>query len=204
MANDANTVRIAHAPTSELFQAVLKNAPADRVTAAWLLASLGRRSFGMVMLLLGLLAMVPGVSPIAGILLAGLAFQMMMAREVMIVPRAIASRALSTRRIARLIARAIPVMKALETFIRPRWPTPFIATKRIVGLIVLILAASLLMPIPLSNIIPGATIMLVAFAYLEEDGVLLCVALSASLASLAITAVEVWAAVKGADFLIRL
>jgi hypothetical protein len=43
-----------------------------------------------------------------------------------------------------------------------------------------------------------------AIAYLEEDGVLLCVALSASLASLAITAVEIWAGVKGANLLIRL
>jgi len=199
-----NTTSIAHVPTSQLFQAVLKNAPGDKVTAAWLLGSLGRRSFGMVMLLLGLVAMLPGVSIIAGFLLAGLAFQMMMAREAMIVPRAIASRSLSTRRMARLIARATPVLKALETFIRPRWHTPFIATKRIVGLVVLMLAASVFMPIPLSNIIPGAIIMLVAFAYLEEDGVLLCVALSASLGSLAITAIEVWAAVKGANFLIRL
>ena len=199
-----NTTSIARAPTSQLFHVILKNAPGDKVTAAWLLRSLGRRSFGMVMLFLGLIAMVPGVSIIAGFLLVGLAFQMMMARETMVVPRAIASRSLSTQQIGGLIARAIPVMKALETFIRPRWQTPFIATKRIVGLIVLMLVASLFMPIPLSNVIPGATIMLVAFAYLEEDGVLLCIALAASLGSLAITAVEVWAAVKGANFLIRL
>jgi len=204
MWNDANASAIAHVPTSQLFQAVLKNAPADRVTAAWLLRSLGRRSFGMVMLLLGLVAMVPGVSIIAGFLLAGLSFQMMLARESMMVPRWIASRSISTRRIARLIDRTTPVIKALETFIRPRWQTPFIATKRFVGIVVLMLAGSVFLPIPLTNIVPGAITMVVALAYLEEDGVLLLVALCASVGSLVITALEVWAALSGANFLIRL
>jgi hypothetical protein len=81
---------------------------------------------------------------------------------------------------------------------------PFVTTKRVVGFVVLILAATLFMPIPLGNIIPGALIMLIALAYLEEDGILLCIALSASFGSLAITIVEAWATLRGADFLFRL
>lgn len=204
MGTHRNPAPSAHVLTSQLFQTVLKNAPPDRVTAEWLLRSLGPRSFGMIMLLLGLVAMVPGVSVIAGCLLAGLSFQMMMAREAMIVPPWIAARSLSTRRIGHLIDRTIPAIRALEAFIRPRWHTPFIATKRIVGVVVLMLAGSVFLPIPLSNILPGAMTMLVALAYLEEDGLLLCVGLCASLGSLAITALEAWAAMKGANFLIRL
>jgi hypothetical protein len=45
---------------------------------------------------------------------------------------------------------------------------------------------------------------LLSFAYLEEDGIALCVALSAALVSLAIVAGMVWAAVRGIDFLERL
>jgi hypothetical protein len=195
---------IEHIPTSGLFGAILTGAPQDRVMLAWLLGSLGQRSFGMVMLLLGLVAMVPGVSIIAGLLLAGIGSQMIMGREAVILPRFIAARSLSTRRIARLVRRSIPAMKLLERVIRPRWHTPFIATKRVVGLIVLMLATTIFMPIPLSNIIPGAMTMLVAFAYLEEDGVLLCIALSASFGSLAITVVEIWATLRGADFLLGL
>jgi len=191
-------------PTSQLFQAVLEKAPIDQVTLAWLLGSLRQRSFGMLMLLLGLIAMVPVVSPLAGLFLAALGFQMMMAREAPILPRFIALRSFPTRRIARLVDRSIPVIRALEKIIRPRWQTPFMATKRIVGFVVLMLAATLFLPIPLSNIIPGALIMLLAFAHLEEDGVLLCVALSASLGSLALTTAEVWATLEGAGLLLRL
>jgi len=194
----------AHTPTSQLFHAVLKGVPVERVTPAWLLRSLGRHSFGMVMLLLGLIAMVPGVSFPAGIMLAVLGFQMTMGQEAITLPHFLASRSLPTHRIARLIDRSIPAMRALEKIIRPRWSTAFMAAKRFIGLIVVVLAATLLVPIPFTNIVPAAAIMLLAFAYLEEDGVFLCVALGTSLGSLAITGVEAWATLKGADFLIGL
>ena len=73
--------------------------------------------------------------------------------------------------------RLVPVLRWLERFIRPRWATPFEATKRGVGGVVLLLSASLLAPVPLSNVPPALAIMLIAFAYLEEDGVLLCAGL---------------------------
>ena len=44
---------------------------------------------------------------------------------------------------------------------------------------------------------PALVIILLAFAYLEEDGVLLCIALLAALSALAIAAVTVWATIKG-------
>jgi hypothetical protein len=193
-----------HIPTSQLFQQVLSNAPAEHVTLAWIIRGIRQRSFGMIMLVLGLIAMVPGLSVIAGLLLATLGFQMMMAREAPVLPRFIALRSMPTHRIAWLVDRSIPLMRGLEKFIRPRWHTPFVATKRLIGFVVVILAITLFMPIPLSNIIPGALTMLVAFAYLEEDGLLLCIALGASIGSLAITTAEAWATLRETEFLLRL
>jgi len=48
-------------------------------------------------------------------------------------------------------------------FIRPRWRTPFETTKRVVGVTLLLLGATLVAPIPFSNIIPAIAIALVAF-----------------------------------------
>lgn len=191
------------APTSQLFRAIIDGAPSDHVTFAWLFRNLRRRSFGMFMLLLGLIAMIPGVCVLAGFVLAVLGCQMMMAHEAPFLPRFIGERPLSAHRITRLVDRIIPVMEALETFIRPRWHTPFTATKRLVGFIVVLLALTILVPIPFSNIIPGALTMLVAFAYLEEDGILLFIALIASVGSLVITGAEGWAALRGAHALMR-
>ena len=52
--------------------------------------------------------------------------------------------------------------------------------------------ASLLAPVPLSNVPPALAIMLIAFAYLEEDGVLLCAGLVLGVAMLAIAAAVAW------------
>ena len=92
--------------------------------------------------------------------------------------------------------RSVPVLRWLERFIRPRWATPFKATKRGVGGVVLLLSASLLAPVPLSNVPPALAIMLIAFAYLEEDGVLLCAGLVLGVAMLAVAAAVAWETVS--------
>lgn len=191
-------------PTSQLLRAALDNAPGEYVSVAWLIQNLRERSFGMIMLLLGLLAIMPGISVFAGLLLLAVSFEMMMAHEIPILPRIVADRTFPIYRMSQLIARASPAIGALESIIRPRWHTPFVVTKRIVGIVVLMLAITLFLPVPLTNIIPGLLIILIAVAYLEEDGILLSIALCAAVPSLAITWIEGWTALRGANFLFRL
>ncbi len=191
-------------PTSQLLRAILASAPENYVTLAWLFRSLRERSFGMVMLLLGLVATLPGISSFAGPLLLIIGFQMMVAHQVPVLPQFIALRSIPTPRMTRTIDRLTPVIVALEKVIRPRWQTPLVITKRIVGLITSTLAVTLFMPVPLSNIIPGLLIMLIAIAFLEEDGLLLSIALCAAVPSLAITWMEGWAALRGASFLFQI
>ena len=169
------------APISALLQKLLLHAPEPKVTLGWLMESLGDRSFGIVLLLLGLLGSLPGASIIAGVAIAFPAFEMMLGHAGPVFPRFIAERAFETRRLAAVLNRAIPVLRYLEHIIRPRWHTGFAATKRVVGVAILLVGILLFAPIPLSNIPPGLAIMLLAFAYLEEDGILLCVALAVTL-----------------------
>jgi hypothetical protein len=189
-------------PTSVVLEELFERAPPD-VTPAWLIANLRERSFGVVLLLMALLGLVPGASGIIGILLAFPALQMMLAREAPVLPRLIVERRLPAAKVRRVGNRIIPLLQHMETVIRPRWPTPFETTKRVVGLVVLLLAATLVWPFPFSHIIPALVIMLLSFAYLEEDGVLLCIALLAALASLSVTAVTVWAAIHTTGLLER-
>ncbi len=191
-------------PTSKVLEQLLSGAPGDDVTLAWLIDGLRERSFGIVMLILGLIALIPGASGVIGVLLMIPALQMMLARKGPVFPGFLARRRISKRRLARLIARINPVLRRIERVVRPRWATPFEATKMAVGLVVFLLAATLLAPIPFSNIIPGLVIVLLSFAYLEEDGIALCIALGAALVSLALVAATVWAALRGIDFLDRL
>jgi len=171
-------------------------APSDEVTLAWIIGHLKERSFGIVMLLIAVIGLVPGTSPLIGVLLAVPAIQMVLARNEPILPRRIAARRMSTHRLNRMINRAIPVLRYLERFVRPRWATPFKATKRVVGLVILLLGVTLLAPIPFSQYIPTLVIMLLAFAYLEEDGILLLISMIAALLSAVITAGAIWGTVE--------
>jgi hypothetical protein len=68
------------------------------------------------------------------------------------------------------------------------------------GALVLILALSTLWPLPLVNIIRGAIIVILAIAYLQDDGLLLTFAVAAAFLSLAGFA---WTAWKSIDTVMK-
>jgi len=188
-------------PASAVLQGLLDDAPADQFTLAWLLH---RRSFGFIMLLLALVAMLPGISYVAGLLLAVPALEMIAGRVAPVFPRRIATRPLPTRHLARVVRRAIPVLRYLERAVHPRWHTPLEVTKHVVGVVVLLLTVLLLLvPVPMIQVVPALVIVMISLAYLEEDGVLLSIALLIAVALLAITGVAVWKMVAGAVWIGR-
>jgi len=189
-------------PTSAVLEELLgDDTPSESVTLGWLVGRLGHRAFGVVLLLFGLLGLLPGISLVAAILLMVAALQMILANRRLVFTRRLASVQFATAQLANLIRRAAPVLKYLEQFIRPRWSTPFDATNRIVGIVVLLLGLSMLVPLPLSNMLPAGLVMLIAFAYLEEDGALLCFALGAAILALATLAAIVWGTLSLAGWL---
>jgi hypothetical protein len=185
-----------------VLQQLHAEAPPDYFTVGWVMGRLRKRSFGMIMLLLALVATVPGVSIFAGLLLMIPALQMVAGKPAPIFPRGIAARPLPTRHLAALMQRAIPVLRYLERMIHPRWPTPPEGTKRLVGVIIVMLNSVLVLaPIPLSNVVPALVIALISLAYLEEDGLVLSIALLAAIIVMTIAAAVVWETVLGGKWL---
>ena len=151
----------AFVPTSVLLQRLHDEAPPDRFTLDWVMRSLHRRGFGLILLLLALVAIAPGVSIVAGLLLMFPAFQMIAGRPAPVFPRRIAVRPLPTRHLAALV----------------------------------------ITPIPLSNVVPAFVIALISLAYLEEDGILLSIALLAGIAVLAVALMAVLETIRGAEWI---
>jgi hypothetical protein len=179
--------------------------PADHFTLAWLMGSLHTHSFGIIVLLLALVAIVPGLSIVAGLLLMVPALEMIAGRSAPAFPRRLAEHPLPTRQLTALVHRAVPALRYLEKLVHPRWAAPHQATKRLVGIIVLMLSATLVViPLPLSNVIPALVIALISLAYLEEDGLLLSIALTAAVIVLTLVFLAVWQLVVGAEWFIRL
>jgi hypothetical protein len=195
----------ARTPSSRVLEDLLDQAPADCFTLGWLMSTLHQRSFGIVILFLGLLATAPIGSTVPGLVLAVVAVQMIAGRCELVFPRFITARSLPTRYLFRLGGRAIPVLRYLEKAVHPRWPTAFEAARRFVGIMVLLLTAVLLLtPVPLSNIAPAIVIALISLAYIEEDGLLLCFALLAAVVLISVASAAVWGAIVSAVVISRI
>lgn len=188
-------------PTSAVLESLTRGAPVGHVTMAWLLAHLKSRSFGILFLVLGVCGLIPLISPLAGLLLVILAFQMARGHDGPLLPRRLGARPIATAKLVSILARVIPVLRYLERFVRPRWPTPVKLTRRMVGGVVIILALGLLIPFPLSNVPFGLNIALLAFAYLEQDGLLLSLALLVALCLLAAVLGIIWSAASAIPLL---
>jgi hypothetical protein len=180
---------------------MLDQAEGERVSIRWLIGQLGTRSFGLTLFVMGLISFLPGASTIVGLLIGWPAIQMILGHDFAVLPRFITRRKVSVEKLARAIRIVVPRLERVERLIRPRWPTPFQTTKRVTGIIMLLLGLTLVSPVPFSHVMPALLIMLLALAFLEEDGVVLLVAVIAALSSLAVTAATVWGVVETADWL---
>lgn len=181
-----------YVPTSAIIRDLLKDAPQERVTLEWLLGNLGERSFGILLLFLGMIGLLPAAGTFTALLLFVPAVQMVLGRPAPVLPDFVGKRRLPRHAIAWLLRRVAPTLAFIESFTYPRWQTPFRSTRRVIGLVVILLAVTVLSPIPFASIIPNLAIMLLALGLLEKDGVFLAAALLVAAASLAITVGSVW------------
>ena len=191
-----------HVPTSVRLARMLDRAEAEAVVSiGWLMEQLGGRSFGFALLVMAVLGVLPGMSMVAALLVVWLAVQMMLGQEAAVLPGLVARRSIGVERLARLIGIVAPRLAWVERLVRPRWPLLFQTTERLTGIMMLLLGLSMLSPVPFSQLVPALVIMLLALAYLEEDGFALLLALIAALASLSITAATIWGTVETVDWL---
>jgi hypothetical protein len=148
--------------------------------------------------------MVPVISIPAGLLIAALAIQIILGYRVPIFPHRLMSHPLPSHYLKVLEQYAIPTLTQLETAVRPRWPELLHGTRRLTGVVVLLLTVILLtFPLPLSNIPPAAIIALFALADTEQDGLLLSIALALAVILLAVVFAAVLGLVDGAEWLLH-
>ena len=190
-----------YVPTSVELSRMLDEAAEPRVAIAWLMTKLGRRSFGLTFFVLAMVALIPGASTLVGALLAWPAVQLVLGHEATVLPGIVARRTVSVEGLARVIRIVTPPLERLERLVRPRWPELFLLARRMTGLTTLLLGLTMISPVPFGHVVPALVVMLLAVAYMEEDGLALLVSLLIALVSLAITAATVWGTVATVDWL---
>ena len=186
-----------------MFQQLLDEVPPDHFTLDWLMGRLGKRSFGIIMLLLAVVGLAPGVSIIAGLLLFIPAFQMILGHAAPLFPRSIAARPLPTPQLTAVVRRAVPALQKPREFRLSALAHPAPGGEAARGHLVLLLDITLTFtPLPFSNIPPALVIGLISLAYLQEDGLVLSAALALAIALLAVDGLAVWETVRDAEWLL--
>ncbi len=180
-------------PASLVLERLLTALPADRVSLGWIHAQLREHSFEMLAFIMALIAILPGASVMIGVLMIVPAVGMM-SSSGMELPSLLAKRSISTRQASFVLGRAIPILRHWESDERMRHETAFRMTRPFIGLASLLLGLTLLVPIPLSNVLPALAIAGLTLASFEESLSLLCLSAFAAVGSLLITGLTVLAA----------
>jgi hypothetical protein len=130
-----------------------------------LVALLGKRSFGIVLVLFGLpnLLPVPGLPILCGVVVGVVALQMLRGHEALVLPRWLAQRRVKRRDLQNVLEKSEPVLRWFERVMRPRLLTlTDVQAQRAIGALVMVMAVCLMSPIPIiGGIPPGIAVILV-------------------------------------------
>ncbi|MEO8297197.1 MAG: exopolysaccharide biosynthesis protein [Burkholderiales bacterium] len=191
-------------PLSAVLDAMAADATLDRIAVADLLAALGDRAIGALMFIFAVPNVVPtppGLSTVLGAPLVFLAAQLMLGRRPWL-PALVARRSMARSDFAALIRRVNPWLVRAEKLLRPRWPALVLPPMEyLIGLVCLLLAIVLVLPVPLGNMLPALAISLLALGVLERDGLWVLAGLACAAASAAVVSGVVFAFIKAALFL---
>lgn len=185
---------------------------APRLSLDELTRRLDDRGFGIVFLVLALIncmPLPPGVSTVTGVMMMLTAVQLLLGRHRLWLPGFIARRSIPRAGFRAAVQRALPLLRRFERMCRPRysWLTRGLS-ERLIGLVVLILAFVITLPIPvIGNIPPGIAVAAIAVSLLERDGLAMLAGLAAGIVAFAINVGVVgavaYAAFEPAEQLLR-
>ncbi|MEO0893344.1 MAG: exopolysaccharide biosynthesis protein [Pseudomonadota bacterium] len=161
---------------SDRLDQLAADAEGQDVSLAWVLDTLGERAFGLFLLFLALPCCIPflyGVPQVVALPMMFVSAQILMGRRAPWLPEKLGARTISAQSLTGLADRAGPWLRRIEAFSRPRFTaltrTP---ADQIVGLALVLFSASILVPLPGTNTVPGFAVVIVSMGLLQRDGIL--------------------------------
>jgi hypothetical protein len=160
-------------PLSELIRD-LSQSEAASLTLGELVEAFGASALAGLLLVFGLacaLPLPPGATTVFGLPLVLLSPQLLFDSPAPWLPRRLRERRIATAELDRVFARMGPWVERLERLSRPR--LGFVVGRqgrRLMGLICTVFALVLILPIPLGNFLPAATVSAFSFALIQRDG----------------------------------
>lgn len=193
-----------HAPDTRLSRELLdlvERLNGEDTTISQLLQVIGDRGFGLLLLVLALPAALPipapGYATPFGILMIFLGAQLVRGSQSPSIPDFFARRTIKFKVLEFSVRNGHVPLKFVEFVIRPRLRTlthnrAFLSG---VGIIIVLMASFMALPIPLTNTAPSFVIFVLAAGLLEEDGLLLLAGLLLAPVAAAIAVAALYVAI---------
>lgn len=184
-------------------EVIAEETPADGMTLLEFTQALGERAFGLMLFALAVPVCIPllyGIPQIVSLPMIAIAVQMAMGRPEPWMPRRFGERRLSKSGLVQMATGARKWFGWIEAVARPRLlllsgPT----AERVVGAIFVVFIASILIPFPATNTLPGIGIAMASIGLITRDGLLVLAGLAIGLVW--ITLLVVGIAVFGPAFI---
>lgn len=163
----------------------------DRLSMRQVVESIGSRSFGPMLLIMGItlfspLSGIPGMAVFAGLFVMLIAVQMLVGRKNFWLPAFILNRSVPQAKLAKAITWVTPTARRIDRLIKPRLnfmlhPS---STYLIAGLCVTVAAGlPFLELVPFSSSIVGLALAILGLALVARDGLLVLIAVGCILAA---------------------
>ncbi len=134
----------------------------------------GERGFGAVILMLALMALFPwppGGKAVFSIPIILIAAEMALQREKVWLPRWMLKLSVSRDSYRTTAAKVLPRLRRVERLTRPRWPVlTGEAADVVIGVICIMLALMMALPVPFGDALPGLTLALFGLGIIQRDG----------------------------------
>ena len=151
--------------------------------------ALGERAFGFLLMLslAPCLIPLPGMGSVFGVLVALLGLQLVFRVQAPLMPRFILRREFRQQGFHQFLDKIKPYEEKLTRWVRPRY-TYLIEgpAESVAGLFIMLMAVPIVLPAPLSNLLPAIVLLMLAVALLERDGLLALVAYAVGILGLCV------------------
>jgi hypothetical protein len=146
-----------------------------RLKVRELVTAFGDRAFGAIMLvvaLINVLPLPPGSTTVTGAPLVLMSIQLAMGREQLWLPRKMLELSVPRVGFRKAVSKASRAIKFAERLSAPRLEFLVGQTaQRVIGVVCLLLAVELVLPIPLGNMVPAIAVALLSLGIMQRDGV---------------------------------
>lgn len=162
---------------SDVLTGVVNNHQSDRISFGDLKNALHERGFGLLMVIFSMpislpLPIPPGLTSLPAIPLLIFSIQMLMGLDSPWLPKWISNKTLKRTTLASIVETASPYLMKIEKLLKPRLSfASSRAGEKLIGLFAAVFSVSIMIPVPLTHMVPALGILVMSLGLLSKDGI---------------------------------